>query len=65
MLRGARSTAAKEGDGDEHIEEKIHSLAVRLASVESELLHLLNVINMLACRRSVPNTTGLKVKECV
>ena|ERR1035441_10616277 len=46
MLRAAGSVSK---DGDGHIEDKIHSLTGRLASVESDLLRVLNVINRLTC----------------
>lgn len=45
------SAAANEGDGQ--LEEMIHSLDGRLASVESDLLHVLNVIKTLSCAGDV------------
>ena len=50
MLRAAGSVSK---DGDGHIEDKIHSLTGRLASVESDLLRVLNVINKLTCAGEV------------
>jgi hypothetical protein len=46
IILGTASGSSDSNEGNEHIEEKIHSLDGRLSSVEAGLLR---VINMLSC----------------